>query len=375
MKKAVPSAGETTVFAYDASGKMVAEYSTNVEPVATAKVNYLTADHLGSPRINTDASGSVTARHDYMPFGEEIDGTGGRTTGLNYGDDGIRTRFGGYQQDDEVGLDYVRARNYDSKSGRFVSPDSAFNDSRPLEPQSWNLYRYAGNNPLLFIDPTGKRLWVVINNREYQYLGRGQGLVDADGKAVEASSGLLDLLDRLDQMSEFNETLRNLIDGKNDTVLSWAKSADRPGHNTRLVEKTTFMSDGTYSSDLCESLAELATALRVAEEALRRASQTSGGDWAFVQTALGSSGERQWDNDPMSPTTGLTDFQRFFEYPEHNRIIELLRCGIPARENRVIDRTPGGRPIYEYNPPAAFTKSGSDDLTEDIPPPPPRRDP
>ncbi len=36
MKKAVPSAGETTVFAYDASGKMVAEYSTNVEPVATA---------------------------------------------------------------------------------------------------------------------------------------------------------------------------------------------------------------------------------------------------------------------------------------------------------------------------------------------------
>ncbi len=55
---------------------MVAEYSTNVEPVATAKVNYLTADHLGSPRINTDATGAVIARHDHLPFGEEIDGGG-----------------------------------------------------------------------------------------------------------------------------------------------------------------------------------------------------------------------------------------------------------------------------------------------------------
>jgi len=64
VKKVVPSTGETTVFAYDASGKMVAEYSTNVEPVATAKVNYLTADHLGSPRVNTDASGAVIARHE-----------------------------------------------------------------------------------------------------------------------------------------------------------------------------------------------------------------------------------------------------------------------------------------------------------------------
>jgi len=61
VKKVVPSTGETTVFAYDASGKMVAEYSTNIEPVATAKVNYLTADHLGSPRVNTDASGTVIA--------------------------------------------------------------------------------------------------------------------------------------------------------------------------------------------------------------------------------------------------------------------------------------------------------------------------
>ncbi|MEP6850910.1 MAG: hypothetical protein ABI999_18780 [Acidobacteriota bacterium] len=58
----------------------MAEYSTIVANSTDAKISYLTSDHLGSPRINTDQNGAVIARHDYMPFGEEIDGTGGRTT-------------------------------------------------------------------------------------------------------------------------------------------------------------------------------------------------------------------------------------------------------------------------------------------------------
>lgn len=68
---------------YDAAGKLVAEYSTIVAPASEAKVAYLTNDHLGSPRNNTDANGAVTARHDYHPFGEEIL-TAQRTTALNY---------------------------------------------------------------------------------------------------------------------------------------------------------------------------------------------------------------------------------------------------------------------------------------------------
>ncbi|MCV4697507.1 hypothetical protein OFB92_30840, partial [Escherichia coli] len=51
IKKVVPSTGETTVFVYDAFAKLVAEYSTSVEPALTAKTSYLTMDHLGSPRI------------------------------------------------------------------------------------------------------------------------------------------------------------------------------------------------------------------------------------------------------------------------------------------------------------------------------------
>jgi uncharacterized protein RhaS with RHS repeats len=61
---------EETIFVYDTSGKMVAEYSTQL--ATTPQVSYLTNDHLGSPRINTDANGQVRARHNYQPFGEEI---------------------------------------------------------------------------------------------------------------------------------------------------------------------------------------------------------------------------------------------------------------------------------------------------------------
>ncbi|MCV4872720.1 hypothetical protein OFB47_33515, partial [Escherichia coli] len=78
--------------------KLVAEYSTVVAPVQDAKVAYLTADHLGSPRINTDASGEVTARHDYYPFGEELY-TAQRTQGLGYMADSVRQQFTSYERD------------------------------------------------------------------------------------------------------------------------------------------------------------------------------------------------------------------------------------------------------------------------------------
>ncbi|MCZ2391531.1 MAG: hypothetical protein LC113_10695 [Acidobacteria bacterium] len=71
MKKFVPSTGEVTVFVYDAAGKQIAEYSTIVEAAQDANVSYLTNDHLGSQRINTDATGAVTARHDDNYYSEQ----------------------------------------------------------------------------------------------------------------------------------------------------------------------------------------------------------------------------------------------------------------------------------------------------------------
>ena len=156
VKKVVPSSGETTVFVYDATGKLVAEYSTIVASAQDAKVAYLTNDHLGSPRINTDATGAVTARHDYHPFGEEIDGSGGRTTGLGYQADGVRKQFTGYENDSESGLDYAQARMFSANIGRFHSTDPENYGAYEDDPQSWNAYAYTRNNPLLLTDPEGR---------------------------------------------------------------------------------------------------------------------------------------------------------------------------------------------------------------------------
>ena len=63
--------------------------------------------------------------------------------------------FTGKERDAETGLDYFGARYMSSPQGRFTSPDPLLNSGRLDDPQSWNRYAYAGNNPLRYIDPTG----------------------------------------------------------------------------------------------------------------------------------------------------------------------------------------------------------------------------
>lgn len=159
IKKYVPSTGEITIFVYDAGGKMVAEYSTIVEPQATAKISYLTNDHLGSPRIITDQNGAIVSRRDFMPFGEEISSTE-RTTGLSYLADKVRQKFTSYERDNESKLDFAQARYYGYSYGRFTSPDRPLLDQSSSDAQSWNLYLYAGNSPLKYTDPLG--LWKQV---------------------------------------------------------------------------------------------------------------------------------------------------------------------------------------------------------------------
>jgi uncharacterized protein RhaS with RHS repeats len=67
------------VYVYDAFGQLAAEYSTapSTPPCTTCYPSY---DHLGSVRLVTDQNGNVVARHDYLPFGEEVPAN---TTGRN----------------------------------------------------------------------------------------------------------------------------------------------------------------------------------------------------------------------------------------------------------------------------------------------------
>ncbi|MBX3295444.1 MAG: hypothetical protein KF762_07010 [Acidobacteria bacterium] len=153
IKKIVPATDEVTVFVYNASGQLVAEYSTEISQ--TPKVSYTTADHLGSPRILTDENGATISRRDFHPFGEETF-TPERTQALGYQPDDVRQKFTGYGRDNEIGMDFAQARYYGYNHGRFASPDPLFFQLRMLiDPQVFNLYVYTRNNPLVLIDPDG----------------------------------------------------------------------------------------------------------------------------------------------------------------------------------------------------------------------------
>ena len=134
----------------------------------TAQVNWIVPDHLGTPRMVLDQTGSLAnlKRHDYLPFGEELFApTGGRSTALGYASgDGIRQQFTGKERDFETGLDYFGARYYSAIQGRFtgVDPENASGDLK--DPQSWNGYAYARNNPLHFVDPDGRDYQVHWGN-------------------------------------------------------------------------------------------------------------------------------------------------------------------------------------------------------------------
>jgi RHS repeat-associated protein len=100
-----------------------------------AKVHWLVADHLGTPRMIFDESGGYATlkRHDYLPFGEELlVGASGRAVNIGYGGgDSVRQQFAGNERDIETGLDYVQARYYSSPQGRFTSPDPLLASGHP----------------------------------------------------------------------------------------------------------------------------------------------------------------------------------------------------------------------------------------------------
>ena len=132
---------------------------------AWESMEYFHYDALGSVRLVVDfpvnSSNYTITRHDYLPFGEEIQaGTFGRTADLGYGVDPTPRRFTGKERDPESGLDYFGARYYSAAQGRFTSADwsaqpvpVAYADF--LNPQTLNLYAYVDNNPCSRFDSDG----------------------------------------------------------------------------------------------------------------------------------------------------------------------------------------------------------------------------
>jgi RHS repeat-associated protein len=112
----------------------------------------------------TNGVGATLECYDYLPFGRMLSaGVNGRNTGCYPPNpdaqitSNLPQKFTGQERDAETRLDYFGARYFSAAQGRFTSADPIIiTEERIEDPQRLNLYGYARNNPLRFVDPTGK---------------------------------------------------------------------------------------------------------------------------------------------------------------------------------------------------------------------------
>jgi RHS repeat-associated protein len=156
----------TTIFMQDEAGHLLGEYDGSgnlVEetiwlgdiPVATMQPNgsggvnifYVHTDHLNTPRkVAQPSTGTLAWRWDADPFGTATPDQ--NPAGL--GTFAYNLRLPGQYYMAETGLNQNVARDLDPQTGRYIESDPAGLDS------GVGTYTYVYNNPLRWVDVTGK---------------------------------------------------------------------------------------------------------------------------------------------------------------------------------------------------------------------------
>ncbi|MEM6342685.1 MAG: RHS repeat-associated core domain-containing protein [Bacteroidota bacterium] len=142
------------LFHTDGTTNTASVYSGAMQ-IATIKGGTLTynlSDHLNSSSLTIDDQGNVLQSLDYFPFGSER---------INSGSFEADKTYTNHYSDTETGLLYMGARYYGGDMRRFMSQDPASlygPETFLQDPQQLNLYTYARNNPLAYVDPNGESI-------------------------------------------------------------------------------------------------------------------------------------------------------------------------------------------------------------------------
>ena len=149
-------------------------------------VTYVYSDPQGTPLAEADASGNITARFDYTPYGVAVASMGPAPNGPGYT---------GHVNDPETGLVYMQARYYDPAAGRFLSVD-------PVGPSvgdtfGVNRYAYANNNPIVNMDPDGRETGIAFHSEFVMMGGKAQHYQspnDTVGQALQVAFSVMPVI-------------------------------------------------------------------------------------------------------------------------------------------------------------------------------------
>jgi RHS repeat-associated protein len=131
---------------YDGTGGLVARYTHGIGLVSREDGNasaFYDSNAIGSTVGLTDALGTQVNSYHYLPFGSEL----AETEAINNPFEFVG-KWGVMEEANDI--DFMRARFYDSSTGRFSAKDPI-----GLSGEDANLYRYVRNNPINLIDPEG----------------------------------------------------------------------------------------------------------------------------------------------------------------------------------------------------------------------------
>ena len=126
---------------------------------ATENDYYYRKNLFGDVLAIYDTNGTVVAEYLYDAWGRVLSATD--KTNLVIAE--INPfRYRSYYYDTETELYYLETRYYDPKLGRFLNPDTLdyLGDGEDLA--NYNLFAYCGNNPVMYIDPTGHAISAAI---------------------------------------------------------------------------------------------------------------------------------------------------------------------------------------------------------------------
>ena len=211
---------------------------------ASGNVYYYLGDDLGTSRVIATSSGTKCYDADFGPYGQEDAYL--NTCPQNY-------KFTGKERDPETGNDYFGARYYENNLGRFMTADPLpwigwqhGNDYQRRQfvaylenPQHFDEYAYALNNPVTLTDPTGMNACGGSNDSACHVT------VTLQSRSTDAKGNYSDQFSKVRNEGQYNATATVRVNGKVVGVFL-AKTTPTDGGKYPTV------ANGTYSGTLTE---------------------------------------------------------------------------------------------------------------------------